>query len=107
MSTPIYTTEEDRQSMQFGIRTKLALHQHENISDAIEIVKRRMAEQIARAILERRDVFWERSDTVAGFSMLEYGLDLIVLTPEEMRQIKQENFKRGMEHACGFMRVGP
>lgn len=107
MSTPIYTTEEDRKGMHFGVRTKLALHPHENVGDAIEIAKRRMAEQIARAILERRDVFWERSDTVAGFSMLEYGLDLIVLTPDEMRQIKQENFKRGMEHARGFMQVGP
>lgn len=39
MSTPIYTTEEDRQSMQFGIRTKLA-HRDAEIAELVAALER-------------------------------------------------------------------
>lgn len=106
MSTPIYSTTDNQPKLALSIRNMVALHQRQHVGDAINMVKRSMAEQLARDILERRDFFWERSETIVGFPHLEYGIDVIVLTPAELRQIKQDSFKRGCEHANRFMRLG-
>jgi hypothetical protein len=101
MST-IYS-EENPPRRHLHTRVMLALRQHENVGRAIQIAKENMARQAAQLILDEKDVFWEQSKTIAGFTTLEYGIDVFVLTPEELRQIKQDSFKKGFEHASGFM----
>lgn len=101
MST-IYS-EENPPRRHVHTRAMLALRQHESVGRAIQIAKENMALQAAQLILAGEGVFWEQSKTLAGFTTLEYGIDVFVLTPEELRQIKQDSFKKGLEHAAGFM----
>jgi hypothetical protein len=101
MST-IYS-EDNLPKMHVHTRAMLALHQHENVGRAIQIAKENMARQAAQLILAGEGVFWEQSKTLSGFTTLEYGIDVFILTPEELRQIKQDSFKKGLEHAAGFM----
>ena len=89
--------------LRLSVRKMVALHQHMNIGDAVRMVQRDMAMQLATKILEGEPFFWSRGDKVAQFSTLEYGADCIVLTTEEYAALKREAFKDGVKHAQGFM----
>jgi len=86
-----------------SVRKMIALNRHMNIGDAVRIVQRDMAMQLATTILEGDPFFWERGDKVAQFSTLECGADCIVMTTEEYATLKREAFKDGVKHAQGFM----
>jgi len=89
--------------LRLSVRKMVALHQHMNIGDAVRMVQRDMAMQLATKILEGEPFFWSRGDKVAQFSTLEYGADCIVLTTEEYAALKREAFNDGVKHAQGFM----
>lgn len=86
-----------------SVRKMIATQQHMNLGEAVRIVQRDMAMQLATKILEGPPFFWERGDKVAQFSTLEYGADCIVLTTEEYAALKREAFQNGVKHAQGFM----
>lgn len=87
----------------FHARKMIAIHDHMDFKEVIHIVKRDMARNIATMILEKKDFFWERGDTLAGVATLEYGVDCIVLTKSELADIQRQSFKQGVEHSYGFM----
>lgn len=86
-----------------GVREVLTVDAHTSFGQAIEIVKRNMARNLAEVIIrESSDFFSERSSTVAGIHMLEYRVDCVVVTQQELEEIRREAFKKGIEHAIGF-----
>lgn len=100
----IIYSEDQQPKTHFHVRSMIALYPNEAIGSAIRIVQENMARELARMVLERPDVFWEQSKKIAGIDMLEYGLDMFLITPEELRQIKQDSFRKGLEHATGLRR---
>lgn len=87
-----------------SVRKMVALDQRFEIDDAVRIVKRDMAMQLATKILEDEPFFCERRDCIKQFSTLEYGADCVVLTTEEYAALKRESFNDGVKHASGFIR---
>lgn len=87
-----------------GVRKMIAIDQCMNIGQAITIVKREMAMQLATKILEGDTFFFERGGKAGQHSTLEYGADCIVLTREEYAAVQRQSFTEGIQHASGFMR---
>lgn len=88
-----------------SVRHKIHVDPYMNFNDAIHVAKCQMAQQLAQMILDSKDFFWERGDTVAGYSFLECGVDCVVVTASELREIRDQSFKEGVRHVSGFMRV--
>lgn len=86
-----------------GIRKMVALYRHMLVDDAVRVVKRDIAMQLATKIMECEPFFSERRDTVGENTMVEYWADCIVMTTEEYAALKREAFKDGVKHAQGFM----
>ena len=86
------------------VRKMVCLQQHMDIGQAITIVKREMAMQLATKILEDDTLFFECGDKAGPYSTLEYGADCIVLTREEYTAVQRQSFTEGIQHASGFMR---
>ncbi len=103
--TTIYS-QDDQPARHVHVRAMISLLPHEDLGHAIRCAKENMARDLARLIIEDdKQVFWQRSGRTVGFSTLEYGADVFVLTPEELRQIKQDSFTKGLRHAYGFMPI--
>lgn len=90
-----------------SVHKMVALPPHPQISEAVRLVQRDMAMQLATKILEGEPFFWERHTKVPQFSAIEYGADCIVLTTDEYAALKREAFKDGAKHAQGFMPIPP
>ena len=88
-----------------SVRHRVSVTPYTEFSEAIHVVKQQMARQLAQMIMDSKDFFWERGDTVAGHSFLEYGVDCVVLTTSELREIRDQCFKEGVHHVSGFTRV--
>lgn len=89
----------------FHARKQVALQEFMRVEEAVRIIKRDMAQQLATMILTKEDFFWERADTFAGTAVVEYGVDCVVLTRQELADIQRHSFKQGLEHARGFMSI--
>jgi hypothetical protein len=84
-----------------GIRTTVALDRVP-AEDATQIIKRKMALQLATKILEGKPFFIERRSIVDGITLVEYLADCIVLTTEEFATLKREAFAQGVQRTRGF-----
>ena len=98
----IIYSEDQQPKLHLRVRAMLALHPHDAIGEAVIRSKEDLARELARNVLEHPDVFWEQSKKIAGYNMLEYGIDIFLITPDELRQIKKDSFRKGLEHAFGF-----
>lgn len=87
----------------FHARKMIAIHAHMDFKEVIHIVKHDMARNIAAMILEKKDFFWEKGDTLIGVATLEYGVDCVVITRAELADIQRQSFKQGVEHSYGYM----
>ena len=84
-----------------GVRKMIAIDRRMHIGQAISIVKREMAMQLATKILEGDTFFFERAGLAGPCSTLEYGADCIVLTREEYAAVQRQSFTEGIQHASG------
>lgn len=78
-----------------------------NVGGAIARAKHSMARQIGEKIMEKDNFFMMKSDQVAGISMLEIWGNCYVLTEKELFDLQREAFRKGAEHARGYVSVSP
>lgn len=62
--------------------------------------KETLARQLSHTILEKDGAF---SVTQPAKGYFQVDADVVVLTSNEFRQLMQEQFKKGVDHAQGFM----
>ena len=98
----IHSSDEDKTlKTHFHVRQVVARNEWESVIDITHILRRRMACQLAEAIIERHELF--KAETMGALGTVECRMDVIVLTPDELHQIKSDMFKRGFDHGTGMM----
>ncbi len=89
----------------FSARQTVAIDPRVPAADADRIVKRDLCRLLANEILlggKRDNFFWERHYQVNGRSFLEYGVDVVVLTRDECRDLERAAFEDGMRYGQGW-----
>lgn len=89
----------------FSARQTLAISQLIPTEDALRVVKRNLCRLLADEILlggKKDNFFWTRQYQVSGMEFLEYGVDVVVLTRDECRDLERAAFEDGMRHGQGW-----
>lgn len=94
----------DLPGLRLSVRKMICLHAYMDNGEAIRVVKNDMARGLAQKVLETDSLFWSRGGNIHGLSTLEYGIDCIILTPDEYATLKRKAFSDGVDHARGFVR---
>ena len=86
-----------------AIQSVISTQHHMKIGQAIMLSQENMARQIARKIMDGEPFFKTATRKMGDTKMLEIRADCIVLTTEELRDLKMKSFSQGVSHAQGFM----
>ena len=90
----------------FSVRQTLAIDPRVSASDADRVVKRDLCRLLADEILlggKRDNFFWKSHYQVNGRSFLEYGVDVVVFTTTECRELQRAAFEDGMRFGQGYV----
>lgn len=97
--TEVFNSDILAKLRRLNVKNTVALHAHESLGREISIVKERMARQIAQKIMESPEFFKQEN----GGQYVTYHANVIVLTDDELAQVLREQFRKGIDHASGFM----
>ena len=73
--------------------------EHRSLGDVLSMTQEKLGRQLAHTILALPNVF-RVGQPARGYFQID--ADVIVLTPDEFRQLMQEQFKKGVSRAQGF-----
>ena len=93
----------DLPERRLSVKAEIAIDHATDFGEVIRYTKETLAMQLAKKILDSESFFYERGDKAGGMNFLTYGVDCVVLTAEELCDIKRESFKDGARHAQGYM----
>ena len=96
--TPITDTD-NIPPMRLTMVQQFAVHQHESLGEITRLVRSKIARELAEKIVHEDKFFSLKIDGIYG----SMRTDCIVLTQQEYADFALENFKKGLQHAQGFM----
>ncbi len=89
----------------FSARQTVAISHLIPTETAIREIKLHLCRLLADEILlggKKDNFFWERQYQINGRSFLEYGVDVVVLTRDECRDLERAAFEDGMRYGQGW-----
>lgn len=97
--TPIYDQHTIDQFLQLHVNAQFSAHQHESFGELLFKLKEQQARKLAQQILNEKKFFDLKID--AGYGTLRS--DVIVMTSQELADFSRKQFRKGVDHAQGFM----
>ena len=97
--TPIYNSE-DKRPLELSYKQKFALNTYQTMDEVHSRMRYDAARRIADKVMEQEKFFRIETNDPGYASM---RTSIIMMTPDEYSEFHQENFKRGLNHAKGYM----
>ena len=97
--TPIYDQNTVDKFVRLSVNSQFAVHQHESFGEVLSVIKEQQARKLAQKIQIEKKFFDLKIDS--GYGTLRSSI--IVMTDQELADLLREQFRKGVDHAQGFM----
>ena len=97
--TPISDQNTLNTFTRYSVNTQFATHQHESFGELVSLIEEQQARNLAKKIISDQKFFDLKISSDYG----SIRADIIVMTNQELADIMREYFRKGVDHAQGFM----